>query len=239
MVLKLEHRVPVDFYDLQKAWGIKTDGTFADFDNRSIAGLTFHRQFFLPRTIFFPINQLFKTIDSELDQGRFVIVSLAWGTEYHMCVIVDRTPSGEYRTVTKWGATLELIDTKARIRAMRGTDILTYEPQKLLPGIAFWFDYRHPPTPGTRQWKMDDATHWREVYPDGHSDVFITSGKNTDGPDQGTIVRRQPDVGFEVLIPPIEKGRTLKFRVSPSDAWRELGLIQPAAAPATQAAMRE
>ncbi|HSZ58095.1 MAG TPA: hypothetical protein VK797_20700 [Tepidisphaeraceae bacterium] len=38
---------------------------------------------------------------------------------------------------------------------------MTYEPQKLLPGIAFWFDYRYPPTPGSREWKMDDAKHWR------------------------------------------------------------------------------
>jgi hypothetical protein len=60
MVLKLEHREPVDFYDLQKAWGNKTDGTFADFDGRSIGGLTFHKQFSYPRTIFFPINDLFK-----------------------------------------------------------------------------------------------------------------------------------------------------------------------------------
>src|SRR5690348_7388152 len=63
MVLKLEHRVPVDYYELQRAWGKKTDGTFADFDGRSIGGLTFHRQFFLPRTFFFPTSRLFQTID--------------------------------------------------------------------------------------------------------------------------------------------------------------------------------
>ena len=241
MVLKLEHREPVDFYELQKAWGNRTDGTFADFDGRSIGGLTFHKHFVFPRTIFFPINDLFKTIDAELDKGRFVIVSLAWvNHEYHMFVIVDRTPTGEYRAVTKWGGTLELIDTKARIRAMWGTDIMTYEPQKLLPGIAFWFDYRYPPTPGSRQWRMDDATHWREIYPNGQETTYVTVGRNSDGEDQGTIVRRQPDMGFEALIPPIERGRIMKFRMNPKDSWRNLGPIEvPPGAPTTQTATRE
>jgi len=129
LVLKLEHREPADYFELQNAWKNKRDGTFGEFDGRTIAGLTFHRQFFLPRDEDFPMGELFSTIDAELDSGRFVIVSLWWGALYHMGVIADRTPSGEYRTVTKIGSgTYEMIDTKARIRAIKGTDIMTYVP---------------------------------------------------------------------------------------------------------------
>ncbi len=44
-----------------------------------------------------------------------------------MFVIVDRTPGDEYRAVSKAGdVTLEITTTKARIRAIKGTDIMTY-----------------------------------------------------------------------------------------------------------------
>ena len=40
MVLKLIDRVPQDYFELQEAWKNKTDGSFANFDNRTIAGVT-------------------------------------------------------------------------------------------------------------------------------------------------------------------------------------------------------
>jgi hypothetical protein len=127
MVLKLLNRVPADYYELQNAWRNKMDGTFGEFDGKTIAGVTFHRQFFLPRNERFPLDRLFDTIDSELDQGRMVIASLALGSGYHMFVIVDKTPSGEYRAVSKNGdITLEIVNVKARIKAIGGTDITTY-----------------------------------------------------------------------------------------------------------------
>lgn len=72
MVLKLEHREPSDYFELQNAWKNKRDGTFADFDGRTIDGLTFHRQFFLPRNDHFPMDNLFKAIGSRLrgDQAK-------------------------------------------------------------------------------------------------------------------------------------------------------------------------
>lgn len=233
MVLKLEHREPVDFFELQKQWGNKTDGTFGNFDGRAIDGLTFHRQFFRPRDDHFPMDELFGAIDRELDSGRFVIVSLAWGTEYHMCLIVDHTPSGEYRTVTKSGpTTLELIDTKARIQAMKGTDILTYA-RTGQPPVSFTFDYNYPPTPGERQWEKTDDTHWQELLPDGTVTLFTKLSDLTDGDDQGTVLRRYPYTGFEVLIPPLKAGNLLNFRSNPAGPWQSLGPIHiPAAPPA-------
>src|SRR4051794_12277758 len=38
MVLKLEHRKPIDFFDLQKAWNNSKDGTLGYFDGTTIAG---------------------------------------------------------------------------------------------------------------------------------------------------------------------------------------------------------
>ena len=126
MVLKLLHRVPQNYYALQFSWQNRRDGTFGDFDGRTIAGVTFQRKFFLPRDDKFPLDELFKTIDGELDEGRLVIVSLLWSASFHMFVIVDRTPTGDYRAVSKDGSvTMEVIDVKARIRRIKGTDIVT------------------------------------------------------------------------------------------------------------------
>lgn len=133
MVLKLLSREPADYYALQEAWKEKADGTFGDFDNRTVAGVTFYRQFFLPRDEKFPLDDLFHAIDAELAGGRHVIVSLLWDRAYHMFVIVDRSAAGEYRAVSKAGAvTIEVGDVKARIKSIQGTDILTYtiEPVK-------------------------------------------------------------------------------------------------------------
>jgi hypothetical protein len=128
MVLKLIDRVPRDFFEIQEAWKNKLDGSFADFDNRTIAGVTFRQQFSMRRGFRFPIKKLFAAIDAELEQGRYVIVGLRNDPgSYHNWVIVGRTDSGEYRAVTKSGGdTLEIVDTKARIRRMKGTDIGTY-----------------------------------------------------------------------------------------------------------------
>ena len=127
LVLKLLGREPGEYFDLQRAWQNRKDGTFTDFDGRTIAGVTFRRQFFLPRDARFPMDSLFATIDSELDAGRYVIVSLWWRSAYHMFVIVDRTPGGDYRAVSKAGdVTMEVSNVKARVRAIMGTDIMTY-----------------------------------------------------------------------------------------------------------------
>ncbi len=57
-----------------------------------------------------------------------MIVGLKSGRDsYHNWVIVERTRAGDYRTVTKYGdKTIEITNTKARIKRMKGTDIGTY-----------------------------------------------------------------------------------------------------------------
>jgi len=128
MVLKLLGRVPVSHYDLQTQWKEKADGSFADFDGMTFAGVTFHQRFTQPHDTDFPLAMLFDTISAELHAGRFVIVGLASGDDTHDWVIYDETPDGEFLAVSKAGAhTIEERHVKSVITAMKGTDIGTYE----------------------------------------------------------------------------------------------------------------
>jgi hypothetical protein len=107
---------------------------------------------------------------------------------------------------------------------------------KALNDVAFWFDYNFEPKPGPRRWKLLDASHWKEVYPDGHVDEFTVIGRSSDLANPGTVLRREPDTGFEVLISvPIKEGAPIKFRDTPHGAWKFLASMHTPAStsPAT------
>lgn len=134
MVLKLLDRVPSSYYELQNPWKNKSDGNFSNFDGKTIAGVTFHKQFGLERNEQFPLEKLFETIDKELKAGRFVVVSLASSAGWHMYVIYDEDADGDFLAVSKAGAqTIEAQHLKSTIKEMQGTDIMTYEPGKPVP----------------------------------------------------------------------------------------------------------
>ncbi|HEY2585624.1 MAG TPA: hypothetical protein VGI81_07665 [Tepidisphaeraceae bacterium] len=127
LVLKLLGRMPADSYAIQQTWKDKRDGNFSDFDGKTFAGVTFHHKFDQPRGNEFPTEDLFDTIDAELDHGRYVIISLYTGRNYALYVIVGRTADGDYHAVDKIGEqTFTVTNVKPRIREMKGTDILTY-----------------------------------------------------------------------------------------------------------------
>lgn len=132
LILKLTGREQPDFYRLQEEWKNKRDGNFINFDGRAIGGLTFHHRFDEPRGNDFPVGDLFKTINSELDHGRYVCIALYNGSSWGIYVIVGRTASGDFHAVTKGnsGRTLTVTNVKARVREMKGTDILTYTIDK-------------------------------------------------------------------------------------------------------------
>jgi hypothetical protein len=137
LVLKLTRREPVDFFKLQNAWQTKTDGSFADFDGKTIGGLTFHRQFTQPRGNNFPLKRLFATIDRELEAGRYVIISFQSGDHtWHMHVIYGKSANGDFVAITKSGSkatgarTVEVRNVKEIVTKMKGTDILTYEMRR-------------------------------------------------------------------------------------------------------------
>jgi hypothetical protein len=130
LVLKLVGRVPVDYYGLQREWRNRTDGSFAAFDGRTISGVRFRLQFSLARDDKFPLDDLFRTIEGELAIGRFVIISLAMPGGWHMFVIHEMLPSGEFRAVSRSPHRREILVTeqvRGIVRQMKGTDILTYE----------------------------------------------------------------------------------------------------------------
>lgn len=127
MVLKYCKVVDFDFYDLQNEWKNKIDGTFGDFDNKELYGITFSRKFDLPRDANFPIDSLFQTIENELNSGKKVIISLPSDMGWHMFVIYKQTPDGEFVSYSKqWSHTLILRNTKEIVKKVNGTDIMTY-----------------------------------------------------------------------------------------------------------------
>jgi len=130
MILKFNKKVAPDYYQLQRNWNNRIDGTFNDFDNKVVAGLRFRRQFAMPRGDQFPYGQLFSVIDQELASGRKVVISLPSGhLLWHMYVIDSKTSKGEYLAYSR-GFNLDKVivlnDVKSRVYGCKGTDILTY-----------------------------------------------------------------------------------------------------------------
>jgi hypothetical protein len=130
LVLKLLGRVPLDYYELQTDWKSKADGNFADFDGEIIKDVKFiacYSTRIYPRGVTFPLTDLFDKIDSELKQGRFVIIALPIdGGVYHNWVIYNKLSNGEYEGVTRGNKDENIRDIRTRVNDMKGTDILTY-----------------------------------------------------------------------------------------------------------------
>lgn len=128
LVLKLLGLVPTDYFDFQIQWNNSKTGNFSHFDGQTFQGITFRYRFFVARGKSFPLKQLFKTIDYEIGEGRYVVASLSVGINYHNFVIYDQTADGEYEAVSKvWSDTWWRSDAKQEIIKMTGTDILIYE----------------------------------------------------------------------------------------------------------------
>jgi hypothetical protein len=135
-VLKLLGKLRPEDFILQAAWDNRTNGNFADFDERTFNGVKFRRQFPNPRDDDFPLNDLFETIEDELASRRYVIVSLAVeGGHWHNYIIHNRLQNGQFEAVTKGRDPERINDVKQRIETMKGTDILTYELLSSTAGI--------------------------------------------------------------------------------------------------------
>lgn len=133
LILKYNKRAAADYYQLQRNWNNRADGTFKDFNNKVIAGLRFSWQFAVPRGEQFPYARLFSTIDHELAAGRKVIISLPSGyLLWHMYVIDSKTSKGEYIAFSRafnFGEVLVMNDVRSRVFGCKGTDILTYQSE--------------------------------------------------------------------------------------------------------------
>lgn len=131
MILKLNCKVDSNFYNYQQIWGNKTDGSFGNFDNLVINGLRFSHKFNLPRNNNFPLADLFQTINDELTQNRYVLVSLVSGQNmWHIYVISEKLPNGEFKAYSKIDdRTLVVSNVKEFITNMKGTDIMVYREE--------------------------------------------------------------------------------------------------------------
>lgn len=131
MILKYYNVVDFDFYDLQNEWKNKSDGSFRNFDQKELFGITFSQKFALPRDENFPIDSLFNTIENELKSERMVVISLPSDTGWHMFIICKQTAEGDFVSYSKLGThTLILRNTKDIVRKSKGTEIMTYRLSK-------------------------------------------------------------------------------------------------------------
>ena len=132
IILKLSNLVPVSYYDQQHLWKNKRDGSFSDYDNKEIEGLLFSRQFAHARGNEFPLQELFQTVEAELKENRYVAVSIANASGWHMYIIYDIDTTGNFLSVSKnhkdtiYQDSMLTGSVKGAVSAMRGTDILTY-----------------------------------------------------------------------------------------------------------------
>ncbi len=77
-------------------------------------------------------DALFVTIDEELRNNRYVIISLESGIHWHMEVIFDKVNDNAYQTVTFYHQQKDSViynsqNLRERVTNMGGTDILTYK----------------------------------------------------------------------------------------------------------------
>jgi hypothetical protein len=125
LILKQLKQIPNSSFKFQQKWKDKRDGTFGDFDGRTIKGVTFHRRFSQQRGSAFPLVDLFTRIEGELRAGRLVAISLAVPGGWHNYVAYDQATNGDFLVVTKGGPSVA--NVKQAITSMEGTDILVYD----------------------------------------------------------------------------------------------------------------
>jgi hypothetical protein len=125
-VLKLIDKMPADSTEFQDAWKNRSDGSFRDFDDKLIYAVRFHRQYSVARDDLFPLDALFSTITSELSAGRYVLIALPEGGNFHNYVIYDELPPDEFRAITKGRQQEKIDNVREMVRSIKGTDIMTY-----------------------------------------------------------------------------------------------------------------
>jgi hypothetical protein len=157
--------------------------------------------------------ELAKSSVGSLKQGRAALWS--YGNTRFIDLEV-RDPQG--RLLWKGLPTLPV---EAALRKMLTARRSTAAMPTTQPSAMFWFAYNGEP----HLWTQPDATHWEEAYPDGHATSFLIEKRVAAGEEAGLLVRRLPDDGFEVLVPPIEEGRLLRCRAKLGEEWQKLGPI--------------
>ncbi|MEZ5963064.1 MAG: hypothetical protein R3F56_04375 [Planctomycetota bacterium] len=132
LVIKLLGKASSGFYDEQNACGDRTDVGFGEFNGKTVCEVTFRHLFTEQRGPSFPMQALFDRIDKELASDRYVIISLASDSGWHMFVVY-RKHGDEYHSVSKasppnGAVTIGCYTVREVVERMQGTDILVYDP---------------------------------------------------------------------------------------------------------------
>lgn len=129
LVLKFLGKLLPSEFPLQIAFGNRDTASFSEYHEKNINGVTFKQQFTDSRGPQFPLKELFQAIRDEINQGRYVIVSLKSPGGWHMYVVHScNKKKQEFKAISKtyMGGTLIISDVRKQIIDMQGTDILTY-----------------------------------------------------------------------------------------------------------------
>ena len=129
MVLKLLDKVDENYYEHQIEWANLRYRSFEFFSGQEYEGIVFCRHWL-------PAKELFRVIDNELEEGRYVIISLKNPGEnpFHMWIIYGKTDE-DYLNFSKAPCSSQMITFQCRSQCnlrdyvrnvMRETDILTY-----------------------------------------------------------------------------------------------------------------
>lgn len=110
LVLKLLGRMPVDSFDQQEQWQNRADGSFANYNNRTINRVRFSCQFALPRDQNFPLENLFETISRDWRKGDTslclwylpVVGTCSLSTTRLHRVSLRQSPTSMARTLHQW-----------------------------------------------------------------------------------------------------------------------------------------
>jgi hypothetical protein len=131
LVLKLMKALPIDTFELQRECG-NIPKSSRDFDGRKISGINITRKFDdKDRGDFFPLEKLFATIRSEIENGNYVQCACKpnpHNASYHAYVIYGYE-GDEFLAITKYynnDATFYESEMKTKLRDTKGSDILIF-----------------------------------------------------------------------------------------------------------------
>jgi hypothetical protein len=129
MILKLLKKVPIEYDELQEKYDNRRDVGFVTFNGYTFQDVIFKHEFgeyIEKRGPNYPLDNLFKRIDEELENNRYICISLVGQRSWHMYVIYEKSLN-EYNAFSKSdGKTIYEDHVRRRIAEMGGTDILTY-----------------------------------------------------------------------------------------------------------------
>ncbi len=128
--LKLMDSLSADSFDLQNEYG-DCQKSGKDFDEKTIFDVFIKMHFNYSRDPFFPLEDLFDKIKSELNSGNYV--NCAWkpnnSSTFHAYLIYGYKEN-EFLAITKYYNNNEveyISDMKSRLENINGSDILTFK----------------------------------------------------------------------------------------------------------------